>query len=628
MSKSQSSADSILKSEQVTTEQARQQLEDTILEAVRSRTNTLILAPTSLGKSHTTSSFPWGDYPEVTGGQPVVVLHQTRTARDDAADVSRDHGLDVLVLKGREDVCPVAAGKHDDELNAIDGLSPSEWFEQKCDVENVEFSFAHRRLSQMVGGLPCCDDGDCESITQWSRLARTVEGDDSVDIVHATESFARVDWLIEDANLIFDEQPTYTESLPEKSQENLRRAVADLINVRVDAGMSYEGLISAVERKDTDSLSRYRDVFAEDPPRGWLFSKGNVHASTAEIGRALTNAEHVGNNRYRGVDGSTTVLLDERRSIYVHQPPDLSKTRCVIGLDAHPNEYLWKLNTVDDLTTVRVLSELEQRYWRLHERQLHIVQVGNATNYCTQGWKSKTVAQKATRVIEEIRDHYGEEFRTAITSKSLKDEVREILRAAGVEDPETLHYNKLRSRNDFKDESVGLLVGCIDPGDDYVLNMLALCDLRAKVTRENGKREFVGPDGDAATEFVKSVRENNVAQAAGRYARRPDDKEDSAIVYAFTDAIPEELVDETVPGVTGTVTQKKREIEEYVRGNSPVTTTDIVENVTSSRKHVLDTLGEMEEQGLVSKSVEARGSRIHVYHYEGGTFRRPVNLGF
>lgn len=35
----------------------------------------------------------------------------------------------------------------------------------------------------------------------------------------------------------------------------------------------------------------------------------------------------------------------------------------------------------------------------------------------------------------------------------------------------------LAARNDFADEVVGLVYGCVDPGDDYVLDLAAECDL-------------------------------------------------------------------------------------------------------------------------------------------------------
>jgi hypothetical protein len=306
--------------------------------------NTLIEAPTSLGKSYTVASTAWRDYPEVTGGEPILLFHQTRQARDEAAEVSRKAGVEYAVLKGRHDACP-ASGDYDGDLGIIDGMTASEWLEQKCDVEKVQFSTAHRWLNRKLGSLPCTHDGDCRAVTQWSEVSVTGDEEPTLDVIHATADFAHIDWLVEDANVIFDERPTYTESLSEGQQESLRRAVVDLLNDCAERPMSWESLIYAVEVGDENLLNEYRELFSDDPPRNWLFSRGYVHASASTIGRALTNAEPTGNNRLRGSDGNTTVVLDERRSLHVHQPPCLSEARCVIGLDAHPSELLWRLNT-------------------------------------------------------------------------------------------------------------------------------------------------------------------------------------------------------------------------------------------------------------------------------------------
>lgn len=119
-----------------------------------------------------------------------------------------------------------------------------------------------------------------------------------------------------------------------------------------------------------------------------------------------------------------------------------------------------------------------------------------------------------------------------------------------------------------------------DDGDDYVINLLAELDCDAwparvdpeefddpadahcgtcdgggcsqgfdtGLKREKG-RGFDGLGADVAAEILASVRENRVAQAAGRYARNADDPDDSAIVYVQTDAVPDELGDVKVGGV-------------------------------------------------------------------------------
>jgi len=73
-------------------------------------------------------------------------------------------------------------------------------------------------------------------------------------------------------------------------------------------------------------------------------------------------------------------------------------------------------------------------------------------------------------------------------------------------------------------------------------------------------------DAETAQEILSSVRENHVAQAAGRYARDPD-SEDGAVVYVRTDAMPPGFADEQVPGIALAFREEEAEIVEYLRGS-------------------------------------------------------------
>lgn len=193
------------------------------------------------------------------------------------------------------------------------------------------------------------------------------------------------------------------------------------------------------------------------------------------------------------------------------------------------------------------------------------------------------------------------------------------------------------SRNDFSGERVGLVNGCMDPGDDYVINLLAELGLEAWPERvdpaeledptkalcgECGGRRcstclgtgliravgrgFEGPDAGVAAELLASVRENRVAQAAGRYARNADDPDDRAIVYVRTDAIPEELVDVQVDGVRSVATGLQRDIVDALAawddgGDVGATAKGLAEDVGCDRSHVRKTLVELAERDVVQR---------------------------
>ena len=337
----------------VSTQYARILLDREIQESIKNAENTLINAPTGLGKSYTVATRTWRKWPEVTGGEPVVHLSETKKARDEAAKHSDSADLEYKVFKGREDACPVAAGDHDDRLTAPDGTDPSEWFDQKCDVERLSFSFAHRKLAEDHGGLPCMEDEPCEAVTQWEHGLRAEDGSPRYDIVHATVDLAYVPKLHEGTNVVFDEQPSYRTDL---DQEQYRRALNDLLERRSDGGHTWAELVHAVRHEKTELLDEYYKLVEEDTDLGSHFEANTAHWDTAAITRAIATAEEGRNDRYQGQDGLLMVVLNHKNDLVVLQLPDLSEARCVIGLDAHPSKLRWELNTVPDLQEVEILT--------------------------------------------------------------------------------------------------------------------------------------------------------------------------------------------------------------------------------------------------------------------------------
>jgi hypothetical protein len=91
------------------TEEARRRLEERVVEAITQNEEVVLDAPTALGKSHTVATKPWRGVDD----QPVVHLHATRDARDEAMEASRDANVKAKKLRGRRGACPVARGDYD-----------------------------------------------------------------------------------------------------------------------------------------------------------------------------------------------------------------------------------------------------------------------------------------------------------------------------------------------------------------------------------------------------------------------------------------------------------------------------------------------------------------------------------
>jgi len=665
------------------TEEARERLRNRIVEAMHHEEDVVIDAPTALGKSYTVATEPWLRRADVTDEQPVVQFSETREARDQAVMKTRSDGGTAAVLKGRREKCPVAAGLHDpadeddeqapDVIVTMNGTAASEWFDAVCDGRGVPFSAAHRYLddhNDQDADLPCCatpkdvdeedPSDDCPAMKQWQGVPRTDDGHPSVDVIHATHQFAYVPSLVRDCNVVFDERPSFTADL---SNDRIQRAVTAYLR-EIDAPVStWESFVSlATHEGYQGDAARERDATQEAleqrPDREWYLEDTDAHTLAPALARGLWYAlrdDADANGRRAStvphepprLDASaheeegwnrvwvTIVVDDSNRVRTVRTAPDMSLARCVVGLDAHPTPALWQRNTKPNIQATRVLDADERRLWRRYERGLTVVQVGDATRPLASG---EYFDERGTRtLLEHLRERYGVRFDSVITAASVEQRTTQLMREAGVDDPETMHFGEEKSRDDFGGKAVGLVNGSIDPGDDYVLDLLAECGLDARPETSEGEdgetrrahgREFVGGDADAAAAFLASVRENHVAQAAGRYARDADDPENGATVFVRTDASPAGFVDLEVPGVEWVATDKQRAVIEELRDRRGATARELAEATGVSKRHVARTLERLAEDGRVDVREGTGEHGADVYHDRGeGDAVGTVDLG-
>jgi len=651
-----------------TTREARERLRSSIMETMRHGDQRLHDAPTALGKSYTVATEPWLDRADTTGGSPVVQLSETREARDQAAEASRDAGVRFARLLGRSEACPVAAGEHDpatdgdddpDVVITRDGVPASDWFDRVCEGRGVPFSVAHAALEERNDqdvDLPCCGEGECLSIAQWDGLPRDDEGDPTVDVIHATHAFALVPSLRNGTNLIFDERPSFGADL---THDRVRRAVTAYLSEAGAPTATYEQFVSRTLRGDDTPNEHGEHAFISraldyEPDREWYLEADGAHT----LAPALTRAIYWGllpddeegdaadaNGRYAATvphepprldkdasDDSTwnrtyvSVVLDEDLTVrVVRNSPSMAGARSVVGLDAHPEVTLWQRNVHPDILIDPVLGPSERALWRRYERGLLTVGVGDATRPLTSGEYFDEDGSRA--FFGALRDHFGDRFSTAITAASVESRTADLLEDVGVDDAQTMHYGEEKSRGDFGDEDVGALNGCIDPGDDYVLDLLAEAGLDARpetTTDDDGDehrahgRGFVGPDAYLAASLLASVREQHVAQAAGRYARNADDPDDRAIVFVRTDAAPTGCVDLTVPGVEWLPTDDQQAIVDALRTQRDATAGELAEAGDVSKEHVRKTLRRLRDRGVVDVREGAGDHGAHLYRALGG----------
>jgi len=657
------------------TDDARADLRDAVFRELRAGNRTVLDAPTALGKSYTVATEPWRIRESTTGGAPVVQLHPTREARDDAARATAGTAATGATLLGRKEASPVARGDHDptedpdaedapDTVVTIDGEPASEWFDRMCDAKGLPFStalaIARDRNDQGLDELPPFGEDD-PAVAQWKDLPRDDDGEPAVDVIHATHQFAYVPSLRSHTNLILDEQPDFRLDL---TQDRVRSMVNAYLRA-IDAPVSnFEAFVMLAENDDVrGDAAAERDALddvlgaEQDLPTEWYATDPDAHAVAPDLTRAMWNALRWEDTDRNGrlstkvyhepprfdadTDGYAagtwlSVVLDTDHTIHtVRATPDLSQARAVVGLDAHPSMPMWNLNAGPELTRDAVLDATERRLWRRYERGLTVVQIGDAarprSGDAAIDWMND---DRVRAILARLRDHYGRGFRTALATIQTEPQLRTLMEDAGIDLPDgfdaasdhTLHYGEEKSRNDFADERAGYVYGCMDPGDGMILDALAELNVDAEpvtVETESGdmKREkgrtFDGADADTAEAVLASVRENHVAQAAGRYARNADDVESRATVYLDTNAAPAGFVDIETPGVEWLATDTQRTIVDALCERPKATTREIADAVDCSKEHVRNTLGRLEERGAVERAGAVGPHGADVYRDAG-----------
>jgi hypothetical protein len=618
----------------ISTEKARSKLHDTFTKAIREEDTAVLRSPTGLGKSYTAATYSYELRDDVTDGRQAVHLSKTRDARDEAIEAARQDGGEFQALYAAPELCDC----YDDEYTdwEVDDTPLPEWFHHHANELGLSNSLVHLIADQKLDhDLPCQTNGECPSIQQFERLR-----EEEPPLVFATHNFAHVPRLRAEKNVILDEQPDYQTDI----DGDRLRVDAEKFLSKVDAPVTSWNQFVGVATTDTfgdDAFKvreRLRYQLQDRPDHEWFF-ENNVHALVPAICRAIATGESRANGRYVGKTAYSpprpdenahdsaewnrswvTAVLNEHTGEIeaLWSAPDFSGARSVVGLDAHPSMINWEVNVHPEIHTVHALRPEQRQNWRLFERGLRVVQCGSATRPLTK--LSRADRQGDQTLVDAINDETEGYLRTGITTAQYEPELGDVLDESSPLPAETMHYGEEKSRNDFADEEVGYVVGCMDPGDDYVLNLLAARDLNASpgaseqpcgvcgdpdsdeggngcnecngtgYKRERG-RTWTGPDARRAEEALASVRESHVAQAAGRYARNPDDPDDTATVYVRTDAIPDELVDLVVPDVVWTYGDTQQEIVRVLqRATEPLSAREIAERADCSKQHAHETL--------------------------------------
>jgi hypothetical protein len=480
--------------------------------------------------------------------------------------------------------------------------------------------------------MPCCDEDDCRSSTQWEGIP--INDDDEVryDVLHATHNFAQVPRLVEDCNVIIDERPDFTIDM---TKIELEKTVNSYLT-EIDAPIQrWEDLaVRVVGGIGTDeALSEVRDTL-EAPDAEWFQCNSDAHALTPGIVKALISAEERNHDRWvgevrheypvlnGGYDGPKheviirIVIDDDYRLRLIQSIPDFYEARSVVGLDAHPTMPKWKAYTTPSIDSEQIVSSENLHRWRRNQRDLHIVQVGDNKNTWTNNGYNHN---KVGIICDELSRKYGDDFRTGVTANTFESDLHDQLCDSGIDSPDTIHFGAEKSIEDFSSERIGLIAGCISPSSDHIKDWLALFDKSAIPKREIDEdyrgQSWVGPDADLAESILGDIQRDGVLQACGRYARSPQDPDDEATVYVMTNVLPDEYVDEKIDDVIPFGKKQKQILSHLVESGGQETASEIKERIpiSVSKNHIYTTFRKFSDQPFLNVEEEAGPYNAHLF---------------
>lgn len=600
----------------------------------------LVPSPTSSGKSHNGASTFWKTS-GLTDDKPVVHLHATTDSRAEAMTMSDKVGVDATDLLGRSEACDMVKGDYDDEVNTPTGEPVSVWIDDQVSNRNNTLSQAHSYLKEYNGGeLPCCP---CPSVEQWEDVPYDDDGEVTYDVVHATHNFAYVPTLVDQANMFIDEQPDFKNTIGEHENDDITRSrFQDVVTAwlkTIDAPVtSWETFVVMASSGGHEPLKEA----LENPPNveeEWFITGEDAHslapaltkaaydaissqpdANGRRVGKTTSNLKRFNDESKENSDKRfnrtriTLIVDDDNKPTVYWNVPELGNARSLICLDAWPSIHEWKQNVGEALDVEPIVTPDEFEKWRRHERGLEVVQIGEgdrpaATEFAVENYTDPSQQEIA---IESIRNEYGTNFQSAIYPKAMDDQIQEFL----PDDVEVMTHGNVKSNNDFQTEQVGLVTNSIDPGDDYVLDLLAArglnatpemfdclgCDdndLECPVCGGSGNRKpgrkFVGPDSGEAADMLAGVRENSIAQAIGRWSRGPSAP--NAVVFVRTAAIPDGMVDTKIDS-SWVFSDNQKAVVDHVRANAASTVTEIVEATGVSDSSVRRTMDRLVERRI------------------------------
>ncbi|RQG98312.1 hypothetical protein EA472_18030 [Natrarchaeobius oligotrophus] len=523
--------------------------------------------------------------------RPVTVLTNETDTREQVKDYAIEEGQDsdrIKMLPQFFEVCPTAAGEHDD----VEIPYREETWSQLVEMlhsNQITPSYMHKRLDD---AMPCQHEGKCPYAVACDFEI------DNVDLLIGHPIHGNVERYIEERVTIFDEDAggafEYT-----VEQDAYTRAINVLLehHVDLDGATSIDDLIAADDDQRAEWIAEiHEQVDLTDPNVGYSDQGGRADAPLLAI--AVLNGEPVADdgslNMRRTELASKTLLYDEGTdttdpSIIVRTPPEpLASAWATIAMDGTPTPEIWCNRLGLDLEYHEFMTLNERAEFIEHVLDYNIVQL--TPDRTVSAAKAKNLNRDVFNgILWEIKNEHDRMLPT-ITSNEAK---QSIINGRYVSNKE-LHLGKVRSHSELEDETLLAVLGSLHPGDREIQRLAALDGYAVESNGEPGIDKSYGKVGD---KYYRHLVHNEVAQAIFRVGRTEEIP--GADIYVYTanipDWIPRTVVEENPKRWSRSVQEVARALEE--RGSA--TKDEIIDSVSVKKRSVDEALKVLRKHGYV-----------------------------
>lgn len=537
-------------------------------------------------------------------GIPITVLTNLTENYEQYERWGEEEGIEVQKLPVARNLCPTLQGEFPEDGAANDAM--------EADAKEWTPAQIHREFD-----VPC-ERGD--RTCPYREATAELDPDSSGLLVgHFTQAYNPA--YIENRAVVIDER--CFEAYRDQIRNPIEKA-EQFINTLEDFPFkSVRRPEPGEEQNQTAALSQLEDAGLD--PTDHRDEVGEFHAKAPLTAYAIYGAERLENGLcVADLPGNRTAVFesphgygddDENRgSVWIFDPPDLSKAEATIGLDATPCLSNWRRVLGDGFEHYRLLSD-RQRNQYLHEQGYEFIQLNG---YVWPVSNANVSVRKCEAYLREIQ-RVEERPPDLITSKQMLEKLEDEGLAHLWNDD--LYYGDLRGKNDLADSELLVVLGSRSRPDYDIQWKAALHGEYAEPATDSDGERLSGHQldfqNDVANDILETIRCGETFQAAMRAGRTGDTE---ASVYVATGMVPEWLDTKkvgrrkrrgTVDACRKTRDDSDRAVLTVLLDEDGISGREIARRADLPKSTALDALDRLRDEGLVELQGRGRGARWH-----------------